>query len=284
MEDDLPRSREARRAAERALVRVVHHYGATPEFVLLGGLVPDLLCSQSDRIHAGTTDVDVQVDLEVEAGAVNTARLEQALRNAEFEVTPDRIWRWWTVKGDRPVVIKFEVLADLPDQPVGATVRFDACDELGAVNLRGTRFAAQEVTTREISTRIGGTTHTVSLNVAGLAGFLLAKAAAARSRRKPKDWYDIAFVLLHNDLGGPIEAAARVRQCFGAQLLGEVRNALDDLQAKFATVDAQGPHAFAGQMVLDHPDEDLAQLRADAVTAVQAFHADLFPQGRGIDG
>jgi hypothetical protein len=56
MADDPPRTRTARRAAERALVRVVHHYGATPEFVLLGGLVPELLCSSSGMLHAGTTD------------------------------------------------------------------------------------------------------------------------------------------------------------------------------------------------------------------------------------
>lgn len=31
------RSRVARAAAERALVRVVHHYGERPEFVVLGG-------------------------------------------------------------------------------------------------------------------------------------------------------------------------------------------------------------------------------------------------------
>lgn len=43
MIDEAPRTRTAREAAERALVRVVHHYGATPEFVVLGGLVPELL-------------------------------------------------------------------------------------------------------------------------------------------------------------------------------------------------------------------------------------------------
>ncbi len=63
---------------ERALVRIVHHYGARPEFVVLGGLVPELLCATSDYQHAGTTDIDVQVDLEIAVGAVNTARLEQA--------------------------------------------------------------------------------------------------------------------------------------------------------------------------------------------------------------
>jgi hypothetical protein len=37
MPDDPPRSRTARRAAERALIRVVHQYGSRPEFVVLGG-------------------------------------------------------------------------------------------------------------------------------------------------------------------------------------------------------------------------------------------------------
>ncbi|MGF1667132.1 MAG: hypothetical protein ACFCVC_12780, partial [Acidimicrobiia bacterium] len=70
----------ARVAAEAALVRVVHHYGTRPEFVVLGGLVPELLCSTGPYAHAGTTDVDVQVDLEIAAGSVNMARLETALR------------------------------------------------------------------------------------------------------------------------------------------------------------------------------------------------------------
>jgi hypothetical protein len=53
--DEAARSREARASAEAALVRVVHHYGSKPEFVVLGGLVPQLLCSTSDYEHAGRT-------------------------------------------------------------------------------------------------------------------------------------------------------------------------------------------------------------------------------------
>jgi hypothetical protein len=88
MPDEPPRSRAARRAAEQALVRVVHHYGAKPEFVVLGGLVPELLCARSEHRHVGTTDVDVQVDLEIACGAVNVTRLERALLNAEFNPGP----------------------------------------------------------------------------------------------------------------------------------------------------------------------------------------------------
>ena len=45
MPPDQPRSQAARTAAEAALVRVVQAYGQRPEFVLIGGLVPELLCA-----------------------------------------------------------------------------------------------------------------------------------------------------------------------------------------------------------------------------------------------
>lgn len=111
MVDEASRTRMARAAAEAALVRVVHHYEDRPEFVVLGGLVPELLCSESPYNHAGTTDVDVQVDLEIAAGAVHTARLERALRNAEFEPDAERAWRWRADGLGANVVVRFELLA-----------------------------------------------------------------------------------------------------------------------------------------------------------------------------
>ena len=87
------RSRAARELAERALVRLVSEYGSVPEFVLLGGLVPDLLCSNSPRHHIGTTDVDVQVNLEIQGGSMNSARLEHALVTVGFKPDSERVWR-----------------------------------------------------------------------------------------------------------------------------------------------------------------------------------------------
>lgn len=43
MVDEVERSRSARAAAEAALVRMIHPYGGLPEFVVLGGTVPDLM-------------------------------------------------------------------------------------------------------------------------------------------------------------------------------------------------------------------------------------------------
>lgn len=154
-EGEPPRSRAARAAAEAALVRIAHHYGSRPEFVLLGGLVPELLCTRAAVSHAGTTDIDVQVDLEIASGSVNADRLEQALRNAEFEPDNERVWRWRTGTTIGPVIVKFELLADLDDQPAQVTIVFDRCRHLGAVNLRGTRFAARDVTQRVLTSSIG---------------------------------------------------------------------------------------------------------------------------------
>ena len=275
MADEPPsRSRAARTAAEAALLHIIRNYGRRPEFVVLGGLVPELLCAESGLRHAGTTDVDVQVDLEITSGAVNAVRLEGALRGAGFIPEDGRPWRWVMGRASGPVVVKFELLADLHDEPTEATITFDACKNLGALNLRGTGFAAQDVEVRELNARIEGVDLTADVNVSGLAGFLLAKTAAAHSRRQPKDWYDIAFVLLHNDAGGPAAAAELVRDRFTTEI-GAISTALRDLRANFETPDAQGPQAYVKQMRNDHPDLDPSILATDALLAVQEFHLGL---------
>jgi len=270
--EELIRTRAARQAAEAALVRVVHHYGTRPEFVVLGGLVPELLCSTSKFQHAGTTDIDVQVDLEIACGSVNTKQLEQALLNAEFQPSGERAWRWVsTDPAFKKAAVKFELLADLSNHAAGDTVMFDGCARLGAVNLRGTGFAAKDIEIKTIAAKIGGKHYEVGVNVTGISGFLLAKIAAAYSRRKPKDWYDIAFVLLNNDLGGVQPAAAKVLKIFKSEL-GPMKTALDDLYANFQR-GGQGPEAYASQMLVDHPELNAQQLRADAILGISAFHA-----------
>lgn len=264
------RSRPARIAAERALVRIIHHYGKRPEFVVLGGLVPEWLCSDSEFQHAGTVDVDVQVDLEIACGEINASRLERALRNAEFFPEGSQIWRWISNQPGSSSIIKLELLADLRNRPANTEFIFKGCSNLGAVNLRGTGFASRDTEVRELRARIGGVMQHAEVNVTGLAGFLLAKVEAAHSRRKAKDWYDIAFVLLHNNAGGPLGAVALIRERFRNEI-NAVYSALNDLEENFSVPDAQGPKAYAEQMQIDHPALDAKVLKADAVVAVGAF-------------
>lgn len=127
------RNRQSRQLAETALVRLVHAYGSVPEFVLLGGLVPDLLCSQSPVVHVGTTDVDMQVNLEIASGSVNAARLEAALHQAGFQAEGERSWRWLdrTAPG---LIVKAEFLADLDQIPNQTTLTFDGCKDRTALD------------------------------------------------------------------------------------------------------------------------------------------------------
>lgn len=268
--EEIPRSRAARAAAEAALVRVVHHYGRRPEFVVLGGLVPELLCTKGALQHAGTTDIDVQVDLEIACSSVNTRHLELALQNAEFSPDSERVWRWTTEIDDHKMLIKFELLSDLDDKPANADVHFDDCEALGAANLRGTGYASRDYKVVKLTSKVRGDRYTVEVNVTGLAGFLLAKTAAAHSRGKPKDWYDIAFVLLHNDEGGPAAAIAAVHGAFGSLEAGMLTS-LRELRANFAAPDAQGTQAYVSQVLVDYPGSDPVQLTADALQAVEIF-------------
>jgi hypothetical protein len=264
------RSRQARALAEAALVRIISAYGETPEFVLLGGLVPDLLCSNAPRQHVGTTDVDVQVDLEIQAGADNAARLEGALRAAKFKPSGEYAWRWQ----DRSVpgaVVKIEFLADLPTARTEDTVTFDGSEALGAVNLRGTGFAARDWQPRTLTADISGQPTTVEVRVATLPAYLLAKTHAAYGRGFERDWYDIAYVVLHNDAGGPDAAVAQVREVFAADLVGQTATALTELAANFFDANAQGSLAYAMTMHELHPDLDADVLANDAVAGIGSF-------------
>jgi hypothetical protein len=273
-DEDPPRSLAARAAAELALVRIAGYHGGRPEFVLLGGLVPALLCAQSGTRHAGTTDVDVQVDLEISAGSVNAGRLERALRSAGFRPGGQYIWRWKSSGGHQGATVKFELLADLDTQRAGETIKFANCDDLGAANLRGTGFAARDREVPTLAADDDGVQRQAEIYVTGLAGFLLAKTAAAYSRRKPKDWYDIAYVLLNSDYGDPAAAAERVWEVFSASIVA-AGSALRDLNANFAGPAAQGTSAYVDQITLDYPDIDPTTAAADGQLAVQMFCNDL---------
>jgi hypothetical protein len=166
--------------------------------------------------------------------------------------------------------VKFELLADLPDVRAQEVVAFSEAEELGAVNLRGTGVATQDVEIRTLRAKDGGIWREAEVPVTGLAGYLLAKMAAARERRKEKDLYDVAFVVLHNDAGGITGAGNRIIDRFGTQL-GAHRTALLELQANFRDPDAQGPRAYAEQLWIDHPGTDRREAAADAVFAIASL-------------
>lgn len=247
------RNQKARQAAENALVRVAHHYGSEPDFVVIGGLVPGIICAAAPVVHQGTTDIDVQVNLEIQAGGRSAARLEQALRNSDFRpvrttAKASPAWRWEASVERQPVVVKLELLADLDDQPAQSVIGFEDATDLGAINLRGTARGLADARPRTLTSRVGGVDLKVSVKMTGPIGFVLAKAAAYAGRHADKDLYDIAFVILYNDAGWTgADLGERIFDILDKPLPLTMRKAFIELRAAFADPQKRGPTVWASR-------------------------------------
>jgi hypothetical protein len=169
------------------------------------------------------------------------------------------------------MIVKIEFLADLKDVEDHKTFIFDGCDSLGAINLRGTGFASQDWTLHSFTALIDDAPMTIQLRVATLPAYLLTKTHAAHGRGLAKDWYDIAFVLLHNDAGGPMEAARLTVERFGTELVGATETATEELATNFADSHSQGSIAYARTMAGLHPELDEDVLANNAMEAVRVF-------------
>lgn len=117
----------------------------------------------------------------------------------------------------------------------------------------------------------------VSVRFAGLAGYLLSKIAAARTRGADKDYYDLAYVLLHNHAGGPA-AAAQVINCGPLQpKLAGMRSTFVELRERFRNDRAHGAKAYADEGLKVTPEAERALLAADAASAINEFLDALTP-------
>ena len=155
-------------------------------------------------------------------------------------------------------------------------IRPHGCKQLGAMNLRGTGYVREDWTIEEITGTVpDGERVTVKARFAGLCGYLLAKATAARERGKEKDYYDFAYVLIYNRLGGPVEAARALQK---SKLGDRLRSASmmtvwAELAERYGAPDRVGPKAYAAQSLQVDPTADDSMKRHDAVAAVAEFLA-----------
>lgn len=272
------RSAETRARAERALVLLLNELGEDQPFiVVLGGLVPEVLTREAEGTipdHLGTTDVDVllitHVGTDVDLGSV-----EDALERLDFAPDPTVDgWRWRGPVDGWPVKIEF--VCDLPEAREGESIRPAGCRRLSAANLRGTGYVARDFAWVQLAgTLLDGTKAQVRVRFAGLEGYLLSKCVVARSRAATKDYYDLAYVLLHNHAGGPEQAAERLLAGELASELAGLRSTFIEIRERYSRASDSGPAAYAEQALQVEPAAVEALLRADAVDVVQRFFATL---------
>jgi hypothetical protein len=106
--------------------------------------------------------------------------------------------------------------------------------------------------------------------ISGIVGFVVAKVGALVGRDKPKDAYDIVW-LLEAWSGGPEGAAASVRDS-PLYERADVQTALQRLALEFADIGRVGPRSYA-QFVASRgaTADDRDRLARQAVGAVSEF-------------
>lgn len=238
---------------------------------LIGGLVPSLLVPVLDpgvEPHVGTTDVDVCLSVAIMEGTTGEyEKIQDALKRAGY-VPTDTSWRW---RGGTAASVVLEFFCPQPPgvppgrafrPAAGTRGRANLGGQLSALTLEAGRIIGEdaEPIDRDVVLAGGKGRQHITLRVTGPAGFLAAKAAALKTRDKPKDAYDIVW-LLEAWPNGPTGAAAAVRSrpVWGS---ADLALAVDILADQFRDIDSAGALAYASFVAAPENDRDLLARRA----------------------
>lgn len=251
---------------------------------LAGGLVPRYLIKDLPEYappHVGTMDVDLVVGIAIasdEAEPYDT--LLKNIKAVGFRLFEDEdggtcSFRWCVDIDGKTVIVEF--LTEKGEEP-GSIVRprEHTGAKLGAFETRGANLVARDYIECEIRGRLlDGNESFATIRVANLVPFITLKTLAMHDRglKKPKDAYDIVFVL-RNWPGGPALAASAALESpvYNEDL---VRESLDLLARHFEHTDMDGPGNYSKFLLDDDDDEEEARLRNEAVAAVKEFIAAL---------
>jgi len=252
--------------------------------VLIGGLVPSLLVPVLDpgiEPHVGTADLDLCLSVALVEGDTETyERMEAVLKNRGF-VAGEVTFRWHRRDGLALTVEFFCPAGD--DRPAGRTFRPGAADNptgkhnfggrLSALALEAGALLTSDVEEIAQHVELPGDrgTYDAKLRVTGPLAFLVAKVDAIHGRDKPKDAYDIVW-LIESWPGGPAAAAEAfsARPSYGDP---RVPAALSHLGEMFAEPGSVGPRSYARFLAANVAEE--AQLERRAVGAIAEFLAAL---------
>lgn len=217
--------------------------------------------------HLGTTDADLLIDLAVE---FDYAGIERALAAADFITDDDPAysgWRWWLrIEGVR---VRVEFLCELQDQPERHVLRLRGCEQLSAINLRGTGFVARDSVSRSLASAAGEPP--IAVRFAGLSGYVLARPAPRVSAGSPRAttilstcWRTTMSMMGRGGRRGRSAAVRLQRRSTASSRRG-------GSCARFTSPDDTGPRGYAEQATIVQPDVPVARLRNDGAAVVNEF-------------
>ena len=261
--DDYPKL--AVKAAESVLLELVHILGEyLDSIVVIGGMVPKYLITETEEPHVGTTDVDLALDHRwFDEPGYQT--LHQLLTNHRYQVDRDQpfIYRRPIVMDGRNVIVQVDLLSG-EYGGTGRDHRTQTVQDVRPRKTRGADMAFDEPVRVKITGELpDGARDTVTIPVAGIVPFIVMKAMAMRDRLKRKDPYDVYYCLRYFP-GGIEKIVEHVKLLKGNRL---VQEALEILKEKFDSPEHVGPSHIAEFLELSDPDE-VARTRRDAYERV----------------
>ena len=220
------------------------------QITLIGGIVPSLLVPPSQlpvdaEAHPGTSDLDLALQLKV-LTAEGYASISELLRYAGYrpvEKEEDKIRRqtWRTDPKLGPIVTIDFLIARSPKHPRDLRVQNFERD-FAALIADGLQLVERDRRKIRISGRtIRGEQVEREIWICGPASFVVLKARAIHLREKPKDAFDLHYILVNFE--GGVDAIAT-----------ELRSLLDDLDAveslrflrqAYGSIDGIGPSRAA---------------------------------------
>lgn len=274
------RSEDTDRVLRAALSMATTLGDLLDDLVIVGGLVPGLLCppvaqrrggagSRMGR-HAGTLDLDLGLSV----GLLGNQRYKEVadrLRRAGFgpgrnESGRETHQRW--VAPSLAVGIDFLIPPTEPGDRPGELKHLE--EHFAAIITPGLHLAFAD----RVRIELRGRTHKNEAAhrmvwVCGPGAFIVLKALAVEMRAENKDAYDLYYVI-RNFGRGPEEVAESILRLPADPV---VRRAAGILRTEFASLDSVGPMRVAA-FLMEEGDE----LRADAVGFVDRLLRSLRPE------
>ncbi len=250
-------SQQATQAAHMVMLELVRILGEYhDDIVLVGGWVPELLFSQAQPRHIGSTDVDLAVNHRTIGQERYRTILAHMHKQGYVEAhQPFSFFRTVMVE-NRPIKVQVDLLSG-EYGGMGKKHRHQSVQDIKARKARGCDLAFEM--TEEV--KIEGTLPTggkdsASVKVAGIVPFLVMKGMALADRLKAKDAWDILFCL-RNCHGGNAALAEAFRPHLSNKLVAE---GLGKIRDKFQSVAHVGPVSCADfEEITDREDREVRE-------------------------
>lgn len=261
-------------ACERALVTLLRGFGNLKDTLrLVGGLVPRYLTPEKPPdvpAHAGTSDVDIVLNLQVLADGDAYKPLAKQLKDRGFtrflnDEGKAVSWRWQRQVSEHEYVM-IEFLRDAGDDDRGGKAAAVDGENISALGIKHAGIVHEWYAQREVTADLldGAGTATETVRFADVTAFLVLKSLAFNDRAENKDAADLVHVMRY---AGGLKSVAQ--QFIDRRKAGEhaeaIDAALDALQRRFCDGQGVEGHQRDGPVAcatfLHGQDADVAERR-----------------------